>query len=128
MNCKAVHYAKFQVKDIVNILKISESTIWKYLQRVKHDGGQGDGTHRELCSRQMSTTEEEDDAIIRKAGDNPFSSLSEIKTNIGLTCSKSTICRRLTHADLKCRKPVKKTELTVRHREICKQWAMNKML
>lgn len=62
------------------------------------------------------TTEEQDQAIVNSALENPFTTTSKLISTVeNLDCSRTTVTRRLNDAGLYCRRPATKVDLTDEH-------------
>lgn len=97
-----VQYSKngMSQRAIQKLVGCSVQTVNRTVQRYRDYGTVGDMRHKNYRSR--TTTEEEDRLIIAAVVDEPFLTAADIRRELGLGCSESTIRLRLREAGLSC--------------------------
>jgi len=63
------------------------------------------------------------DTLVERCLDNPFESSRELRTQLNLDCSDSTVARRLREHGIGVFRPARKPRLTADHKEVRLQWA-----
>ena len=78
----------------------------------------GNVTDRPCAGRPRKTTLREDRLISRRAQQWPFSTTAALRGNLafGGHISTRTVIRRLHHQGVRGRRPIKRPQLTIRHR------------
>lgn len=97
-----VQYSKdgMSQRAIQKLVGCSVQTVNRTVQRYRDYGTVGDMRHKNY--RPRTTTEEEDRLIIAAVVDEPFLTAADIRRELGLGCSESTIRLRLREAGLSC--------------------------
>lgn len=105
---------------------VSHSVIVRLLQRV---GETGDVKERHRTGRPVKTTPREDRLLKRLARRDPFSTANTLRNHwiVNGRISRRTVNRRLNNARLHARRPIKRPQLTVRHKTARLQWARDHM-
>ena len=103
---------------------VNHTVIIRLVQRYRQTGSVED---RPRAGRPRKTTPREDRNLSRQARLKPFSSADQLRRlwSIGGRVSVRTVIRRLHSFRLRARRPIKRPELTLRHRKTRLQWARN---
>jgi hypothetical protein len=93
-----------------------------------HNGGfsqTGNVTDRPRAGRPRKVTPREDRLISRRARQRPFSTAGALRGNLALRGHISTrnVIRRLHHHGMRARRPIKRPQLTLRHRHARFDWS-----
>ena len=85
----------------------------------------GNVTDRPRAGRPRKTTPREDRLISRRARQRPFSTAGALRGNLafGGHISTRTVNRRLHHQRMRARRPIKRPQLTLRHRHARFDWS-----
>jgi hypothetical protein len=84
----------------------------------------GNVTDRPRAGKHRKTTPREDRLISRRARQRPFSTNGALRGNLafGSHISTRTVIRRLHHQGMRTRRPIKRPQLTLRHRHARFDW------
>ena len=99
-------------------LGIPKSTVCNIVNR--HAVRPGDVSDRPRSGRPRKTTPREDRRLARIAMRNRFSTTMELRRrwNLGIPISRGLVLLRLRQPNIRNRRPVRKPELTQRHRQV----------
>lgn len=100
-------------KDIAAQIGCSIPTVIRIVRAYREEGRVRDARRG---SRQRATTEDEDIAILASSSRDPFKTATDLKRELGLAASTSTIQRRLRGARLRSCAAARKTGLTEHHK------------
>ena len=105
---------------------VSHSVIVRLLQRLDETG---DVKERQRTGRPVKTTPREDRLLKRLARQDPFKTANILRNNwiVNGRISRRTVNRRLNNARLRARRPIKRPQLTLRHKAARLQWARDHM-
>jgi transposase len=109
-------------RRVADHFRISHSIIVRLIQRFRQTGNV---TDRPRAGRPRKATPREDRLISRRARQRPFSTAGALRGNLafGDHISTRTVIRRLNHQGMRARRPIKRPQLTLRHRHARFDWS-----
>jgi transposase len=110
-----MHSGGLSHRRVADHFRVNHSIIVRLLQRFRQTGNV---TDRPRAGRPRKTTPGEDRLISRRARQRPFSTAGALRGNLafGGHISTRTVIRRLQHQGMRARRPIKRPQLTLRHR------------
>ena len=95
--------------------RVADHIIVRLMQRFRQTGNV---TDRPRAGRPRKTTPREDRLISRRARQRPFSTAGALCGNLAFGVHSSTriVIRRLHHQGMRAQRPIKRPQLTLRHR------------
>ena len=101
---------------------VNHSIIVRLMQRFRQTGN---ATDHPRAGRPRKTTPREDRLISKRARQRPFSTSGALRGNLafGGHISTRTVIRRLHHQGMRVRRPIKRPQLTLRHRHARFYWS-----
>jgi transposase len=117
-----MHNSGFSHRREADHFRVNHSIIVRLMQRFRQTG---DVTDRPRAGRPRKTTPREDWLISRRARQQPFSTAGALRGNLafGGHISTHTVIRRLHHQGMRARRPIKRPQLTLRHRHARFDWS-----
>jgi transposase len=117
-----MHNGGFSHRRVANHFRVNHSIIVRLMQRFRQTGNV---TDRSRAGRPRKTTPREDRLISRRARQRPFSTAGALRGNFsfGGHISTRTVIRRLHHQGMRARRPIKRPQLTLRHRHARLDWS-----
>ena len=117
-----MHNGGFSHRRVADHFRINHSIIVRLMQRFRQTGNV---TDRPRTGRPRKTTPREDRLISRRARQRPFSTAGALRGNLalGVHISTHTVIRRLHHQGMRARRPIKRPQLTLRHRHARFDWS-----
>ena len=117
-----MHNGGFSHKRVADHFRVNHSIIVRLMQRFRQTGNV---TDRPRAGRPRKTTQREDRFISRRARPRSLSTAGALRGNLALgshitTC---TVIRRLHHQGMRARRPIKRPQLTLRHRHARFDWS-----
>jgi transposase len=102
--------------------RVIHCIIVRLMQRFRQTGNV---TDRPCAGRPRKTTPREDRLISRRARQRPFNTTVALRGNLALGghINRRTVIRRLHHQGMRARRPIKRPELTLRHRHARFDWS-----
>ena len=112
----------FSHRRVADHFRVDHSIIVRLMQRFRQTGNV---TDRPRAGRPRKTTPREDWLISRRARQRPFSTAGALRGNLafGGHISTRTVIRRLHHQGMRGRRPIKRPQLTLRHRHARFDWS-----
>ena len=112
----------FSHRRVADHFRVNHSIIVRLMQRFRQTRNV---TDRLRAGRPRKTTPREDRLISRRARQRPFSTAGALRGNLtfGDHISTRTVIRRLHHQGMRARRPVKRPQLTLRHRHARFDWS-----
>ena len=109
-----MHNSGFSHRRVADHFRVNHSIIVRLMQRFRQTGNVTD----------RKTTPREDRLISRRARQWPFSTAGALRGNLafGSHISTRTVIRRLHHQGMRARRPIKRPQLTLRHRHARFDW------
>jgi transposase len=116
------HNGGFSHRRVADHFRVNHSIIVRLMQRFRQTGNV---TDRPRASRPRKTTPREDRLISRRARQRPFSTTGELRGILafGGHISTRTVIRCLHHQGMRARRPIKRPQLTLRHRHARFDWS-----
>jgi transposase len=110
-----MHNGGFSHRRVADHFRANHSIIVRLMQRFRQTGNV---TDRPGAGRPRKTTPREDQLIFRRAQQRPFSTVGALRGNLafGGHISTRTVIRRPHHQGMRARRPIKRPQLTLRHR------------
>ena len=110
-----MHNGVFSHRRMADHFRVNHSIIVRLMQRFRQTGNV---TDRPCAGKPRKTTPREDRLISRRARQRRCSTAGAIRGNLAfgghiITC---TVIRRLHHQGMRARRPIKRPQLTLRHR------------
>ena len=117
-----MHNGGFRHRRVADHFRVNHSIIVRLLQRFRQTGNV---TDRPRAGSPRKTTPREDRFISRRARQRPFSTAGALRGNLafGGHISTRTLIRRLHHQGMRARRPIKRPQLTLRHRHARFDWS-----
>ena len=120
-----MHNGGFSHRRVADHFRVTHSIIVRLMQRFRQTGNV---TDRPRADRPRKTTPKEDRLISRRARQRPFSTAGALRGNLTVGCHISTrttrtVIRRLHHQGMRARRPIKRLQLTLRHRHARSDWS-----
>ena len=102
--------------------RVNHSIIVRLMQRFRHPGNV---TDRPRAGRPRKMTPIEDWLIFRRARQRPFITAGVLRRNLafGGHINTRTVIRCLHHQEMRARRPIKRPQLTLRHRHARFYWS-----
>jgi transposase len=112
----------FSHRRVADHFRVNHSTIVRLMQRFRQTGNV---TDRPCAGRPRKTTPREDRLISRRARQRPSSTAGTLRGNLAFWGHISTriVIRRLHHQGMRARRPIKRPQLTLRHRHARFDWS-----
>jgi transposase len=112
-----MHNGCFSHRRVADHFRVNHSIIVRLMQRFRQTGNPRAG-------RPRKTTPREDRLISRRARQRSFSTAGALRGNLafGDHISTRTVIRRLHHQGMRARRPIKRPQLTLRHRHARLDW------
>jgi transposase len=110
-----MHNGGFSHRRVADHFRVNHSIIVRLMQRFRQ---MRNVTDRPRAGRPRKTTPREDRLISRRARQRPFSTAGTLRGNLAFRghISTRTVIRCLHHQGMRARRPVKRPQLTLRHR------------
>jgi transposase len=117
-----MHNGGFSHRRVADHFRVNHSIIVRLMQRFRQTGNV---TVRPRAGRPRKTTPREDRLISRRERQRPFSTAGALRGNLafGGHISTRTVIRRLHHQGMRARRPIKRPQLTLRHRHAGFDWS-----
>ena len=117
-----MHSGGFSHRRVADLFRVNLSIIVRLMQHFRQTGNV---TDRSRAGRPRKTTPREDRLISRRARQRPFSTAGALRGNLasGGHISTRTVIRRLHHQEMRARRPIKRPQLTLRHRHARFDWS-----
>jgi transposase len=117
-----MHNGVFSHRRVADHFKVNHSIIVRLMQRFRQTGNV---TDHPRAGRPRKTTRREDRLMSRRARQRPFNTAGALRGNLAFGChiSTSTVIRRLHHQGMRARRPIKRSQLTIRHRHARFDWS-----
>jgi transposase len=117
-----MHIGGLSHRRVADHFRVNHSIIVRLMQRFRQTGNV---TDRPRAGRPRKTTPREDRLISRRARQRPFSTAGALRGNLALGghISTRTVIRRLHHQEMRARRPIKRSQLTLRHRHARFDWS-----
>ena len=111
-----MHNGGFSHSRVADHFRVNHSIIVRLMQRVRQTENV---TDRPRAGRPRKTTPREDRLISRRVRQRPFSTAGALGGNLafGGHISTRTVIRRLHRQGMRARRPIKRPQLTLRHRQ-----------
>ena len=115
-----MHNSGFSHRRVADHFMINHSIIVRLMQRFRQ---MGNVTDRPRAGRPRKMRE--DRLIFRRARQRPFSTVGALCGNLafGGHINTHTVIRRLHHQGMRARRPIKRPQLTLRHRHARFDWS-----
>ena len=109
-------------RRVADHFRVNHSIIVRLMQRFRQTGNV---TDRPRAGRPRKTTPREDRLISRRARQRPFSTAGAFRGNLAFEghISTRTVIRCLHHQGMRARRPIKRPQLTLRHRHARFDWS-----
>ena len=119
-----MHNGGFSHRRVADHFRVNHSIIVRLMQRFRQTGMLRT-VHVQRAGRPRKTTPREDRLISRRARQWPFSTAGAPRGNLafGGHISTRTVIRRLHHQGIRARRPIKRPQLTLRHRHARFDWS-----
>jgi transposase len=116
-----MHSGGFSHIRVADHFRVNHFIIVRLMQRFRQTGNV---TDRPRAGRPRKTTPIEDRLISIRARQRPFSTAGALRGNLALGGHISTriVIRRLHHQGMRARRPIKRPQLTLRHRQARFDW------
>jgi transposase len=122
--CQAVgmHNGGFSYRRVADHFRVNHSIIVRLMQPFRQTGNV---TDRPRAGRPRKTTPREDRLIYRRARQRLFSTAGAFRGNLAFEghISTRTVIRCLHHQGMRARRPIKRPQLTLRHRHARFDWS-----
>ena len=117
-----MHNGGFSHRRVADHFRVNHSIIVQLMQRFRQTGNV---TDHPRAGRPRKTTPREDRLISGRARQRPFSTAGALRGNLsfGGHISTHTVIRRLHHQGMRARRPIKRPQLTLRHRHARFDWS-----
>jgi transposase len=117
-----MHNGGFNHRRVADHFRVNHSIIVRLMQRFRQTGNV---TDRPRVGRPRKATPREDRLISRRARQRPLSTAGALRGNLafGGHISTRTVIRRLHHQGMRARRPIKRPQLTLRHRHARFDWS-----
>jgi transposase len=117
-----MHSDGFSNRSVADHFRVNHSISVRLVQRFRQTGNV---TDRRRASRPRQATPREDRIISRRAWQRLFSTVGALRGNLtfGGHISTHTVIRRLHHQGMRARWPIKRPQLTLRHRHARFDWS-----
>jgi transposase len=117
-----MHNGSFSHRRVANHFRVNHSISVRLMHRFRQTGNV---TDRSRAGRPRKTTPREDRLISKRARQQPFSTADALHGNLafGGHISTRTVIRRLHHQGMRARRPIKRPQLTLRHRHARFDWS-----
>ena len=117
-----MHSGGFSHRRVADHFRVNHSNIERLMQRFCQTGNV---TDRPRAGRSRKTTPREDRLISRRARQRSFSTAGALRGNLafGGHISTRTVIRRIHHQGMRARRPIKRPQLTLRHRYARFDWS-----
>jgi transposase len=117
-----MHNGGLSQRRVTYYFRVNHFIIVRLMQRFRQTGNV---TDRPRAGRPRKTTPREDRLISRRAQQRPFSTAGALRGNLafGGHISTCTVIRRLHHQGIRARRPMKRPQLTLRHRHARFNWS-----
>jgi transposase len=117
-----MHSSGFSHRRVAEHFRVNHSIIVRLMQRFRQTRNIAD---RPRVGRPRKTTPREDRLISRRARQRPFSTAGAPRGHLafGGHISTRTVIRRLHHQGMRARRPIKRPQLTLRHRHARFDWS-----
>ena len=117
-----MHNGGFRHRRVADHFRVNHSIIVRLMQRFRQTGNV---TDRPRAGRPRKATPREDRLISRRTRQRPFSTAGALRGNLafGGHISTRTVIRRLHHQGMRARRPIKRPQLTLRHRHARFDWS-----
>jgi transposase len=117
-----MHNGGFSHIRVADHFRVNHAIIVRLMQRFRKTGNV---TDRPRAGRPRKTTPTEDRLISRRARQRPFSTAGALCGHLafGGHISTRTVIRRLHHQGMRVRQPIKRPQLTLRHRHARFNWS-----
>jgi transposase len=121
-----MHNGGFSHRRVADHFRAIHSIIVRLMQRFRQTGNV---TDRPRAGKPRKTTPREDRLISRRARQRPFSTAGALRGNLafGGHISTLTVIRRLHHQGMRARRPIKRPQLTLRHRHARFDWSHDQL-
>ena len=118
----SMHNGGFSHRRVADHSRVNHSIIVRLMHRFRQTGNV---TDRPRAGKPRKTTLREDRLIFRRARQRPFSTAGALRGNLafGGHISTLTVIRRLPHQGMRARRPIKRPQLTLRHRQARFDWS-----
>ena len=116
-----IHNGGFSHRRVADHFRVNHYIIVRLMQRFRQTGN---ATDRPRAGRPWKTTPREDQLISRRARQGPFSTAGALRGNLafGGHISTRTVIRRLHYQGMRARRPITRSQLTLRHRHARFDW------
>jgi transposase len=116
-----MHNDGFSHRRVADHFSVNHSIIVQLMQRFRQTGNVAD---RPRADRPRKATPREDLLMSRPARQQPFSTAGALRGNLafGGHITTRTVIRRLHHQGMRARRPIKRPQLTLRHRHARFDW------
>jgi transposase len=117
-----MHNGGLSHRRVADHFRVNHSIILRLMQRFRQTGNV---TNHPRAGRPRKTTPREDRLISRRAWQRPFRTAGALRGNLALGGHISTrsVIRRLHHQGMRARRPIKRPQLTLRHRHALFDWS-----
>ena len=117
-----MHNRSLSHRRVADHFRVNHSIIVRLMQRFRQTGNV---TDRQRAGRPRNTTPREDRLISRWARQRPFRTAGALRGNLAFEghISTRTVIRRLHHQGMRARRPIKRPQLTLRHRHARFDWS-----
>jgi transposase len=117
-----MHNGGFSHRRVADHFRVNHSIIVRLMQRFRQTGNV---TDRPRAGRPRKTTPREDRPIPRRARQRPFSTVGTLLGNLvlGGHISTRTVISCLHHQAMPAQRPIKRPQLTLRHRHARFDWS-----
>jgi transposase len=117
-----MHNGGLSHRRVADHFRVNHSIIVRLMQRFRQTGNV---TDHPRAGRPRQTTPREDRLISRRAWQRPFSTAGALRCNLafGGHISTCTVIRRLHHQGMRAQRPIKRPQLTLRHRHAQFDWS-----
>jgi transposase len=117
-----MHNGGFSHRRVAGHFRVNHSIIVRLMQRFRQTENI---TDRLRAGRPRKTTPREDQLISRRARQRPFNTAGAPRGSLafGGHISTRTVIRRLHHQGMRVRRPIKRPQLTLRHRHARFDWS-----
>ena len=117
-----MHNGGFSHRRVADHFRVNYCIIVRLMQRFRQTENV---THRPHAGKPRKTTPREDRLISRRALQRPSSTAGALrgKLAVGGHISTRTVIRRLHHQGMRAQRPIKRPQLTLRHRHARFDWS-----
>ena len=120
--CVGMHNGGFSHRRVADHFRVNYSIIVRLMQPFRQTGNV---TDRPRAGRPRKTTPRENRLISIRTRQRRFSTTGALRGNLafGGHISTRTVIRRLRHQGMRARRPIKRPQLTIRHRHARFDWS-----